>query len=57
MLNSSLWPIDRILSDATTPGKSGPESNGYEWALCIPQSFSITDASSSDCFASYLGHS
>ena len=25
---SFIWPIDRILSGATTPGQSGPESSG-----------------------------
>ena len=28
---SSIWPIDRALSGATTPGQSGPGSNGNEW--------------------------
>ena len=49
--NCSIWPIDRILS-----GKSGPGSDGNERVLCIPQSSSITGASPSDCFVSYLGH-
>ena len=48
---SSIWPIDRKLSDATTPGQSGPGSNG------ISQSSSITGTSPSDCLVSYLGHS
>ena len=30
MSNSSIWPIDKTLSDANTPGQSGPESNGNE---------------------------
>ena len=38
MSNSSVWPIDRTLSSATTPGQSVPESNGNEGILCIPQS-------------------
>ena len=38
MPNSSIWPIDRTLSDATTPGQSEPESNGKERALHISQS-------------------
>ena len=42
---SSIWPIDWTLSGATTPGQSGPESDGNERVLCIPQSFSIPEAS------------
>ena len=30
---SSVWPIDRAQSGATTPGKSVPESDGNEWVL------------------------
>ena len=33
MSSSSIWPIDRILSSATTPGQGGPGSNGHEGAL------------------------
>ena len=33
----SIWFINMILSDATTPGKSGPGSNGNEGVLQIPQ--------------------
>ena len=47
---SSIWPIDRILSGATTPEQSGPGSDGN-------QSSKITEASPSDCLVSYLGHS
>ena len=36
---------------------SGPESDGNEGVLYIPQSSSITEASASDCLMSYLGHS
>ena len=39
---SSIWPIDRALSDATTPGQSRLKSNGNEGVLRIPQSTSIT---------------
>ena len=39
---SSIWPIDRTLSDATTPGQGGPESYGNEWVLRIPQGSCIT---------------
>ena len=54
MSNSSSWPIDRTLSGATTPGQSGPRSNGNEGVLHIPQSFSITGASPLDCLMSYI---
>ena len=54
MSNSSIWPIDMILLDATTPGQSGPESDGNEEVLHIPQSSSFTGASSSD-LVSYPG--
>ena len=57
MPNSSIWPIDRTLSDATTTGQNGSESDGNEGALCIPQSSSITRATPSDCLLSYTGHS
>ena len=50
---SSIWPIDRTLSGATTPGQSGPGSNGNEGVLHIPQCSSITGASPSDCLVSY----
>ena len=56
---SSIWPIDRTLSGATTPGKSWPGSDGNEWVLRIRRSSNITGTSlldylvSSDC----LGHS
>ena len=30
MWNSFIWPIDRVLSGATTPGQSGPGSNRKE---------------------------
>ena len=56
MPNSSIRPIDRILSDATTPDQIGPGSNASEEGLDISQSFSITVASQSDCLASYPGH-
>ena len=57
MSNSSLRLIDRTLSDANTLGQSGPGSNGNERVLRIPQSSSITGASTSDCLVSYPGHS
>ena len=48
MSNSFIWPIDTTLSDATTPGQSGPGS--------IPQRSCIAGASPSDCLVSYPGH-
>ena len=54
---SSIWPIDRTLSGATTPGQSGSGSDGNEGVLCIPESSCITGTSPSDCLVSYLGHS
>ena len=56
MSNNSIWPIDTILSGATTPSQSGPGSNGNEGVVHIPQSSSIPGASSSDCLMSYPGH-
>ena len=50
-------PIYRTLSGATTPGQSGPGSNGNEGVLRIPQSSSIAGTSPSDCLVSYPGHS
>ena len=47
MSNSSIRPIDRTLLGATTPGRSGPESNVNERVLCISQNFR-TGASPSD---------
>ena len=38
---SSIWPIDRTLSSATTSSQCGPGSNGNEGILCVPQSSSI----------------
>ena len=45
------------LSCATTPGQSGPGSDGNKEVLRIPQSFSITGTLPSDCLVPYLGHS
>ena len=53
MSNHSIWPIDRTLLGATTPGQSGPGSNGNKGVLRIPQSSSITGTSPSDCLVSY----
>ena len=38
MSNSSIQPIDRILSGATIPSRSLPGSNGKEGVFHIPQS-------------------
>ena len=54
---SSIWPIDRTLSGATTLGLSGPRSDGNERVLHMPQSSCITGTSPSDCLVSYLPHS
>ena len=56
-LFSSIGSIDRTLSGATTPGQSGPGSNGSEGVFHNLQSSSITEASLSDNFVSYPGHS
>ena len=50
----STWPIDRTLSGATSPGHSGPGSDGNEVVLRIPQSSGITVTSSSECLVSYI---
>ena len=54
---NSIWPIDRALSKATTPSKSGPGSDDNEGVLRIPHSSSITGTSPSDCLVSYARHS
>ena len=36
-MNSSTWPIDGTLTDTTTPGKSGRDTNGNQGVLHIPQ--------------------
>ena len=46
---SSILPIDRNLTGATTPGQSGPGSKGNEGILRIPQCSSITRTSPADC--------
>ena len=51
----SLWPIDRNLSGATTPGQSGPGRDGNKELFDIPQSSS--KASPSDYLVSYPEHS
>ena len=34
---SSIWPIDRTLSGATTPGHNEPESDGNDGVRHIPK--------------------
>ena len=53
---SSIWPIDRTLSGATTLGQSEVGSDGNEGVLCIPQSSSITGTSLSDYLVWNPGH-
>ena len=53
----SIWHIDETLSGATTPGQSGPWSDGNRGVLCISQSSSITGALSSDSLFSYYQNS
>ena len=53
---SSIWPLDRTISGATTPGHSGPGSDGNEGVVRILQNSGITGTSPSDCFVSYPGH-
>ena len=56
MSKNSIWPIDRTLTYATTPGQSGTGNNANEGVLHISQSC-WTGTSPSDCLMSYLGHS
>ena len=53
---SSIRSMDRTLSGATTPNKSGPESDGSEGVLRVPQTSSITRTSPADCLVLYPGH-
>ena len=53
--NCSVWPINKTLSDATTPSQNEPGSNGRETVLRIQQNSRITGASPSDCLVA--GHS
>ena len=57
MSNSSIWPIDWTLSDATTPGQSGHESDGNKGVLCIFPNSCNSVALPSDCLMSYPWHS
>ena len=51
----SIWPIDRTLLGATTPGQSEPGSNSNEGVLRIPQ-ISKAGASPTDGLISYPRH-
>ena len=53
MSRSSIWPIDRTLSSATTPGQSRPRGNCHKKLLHILHS-SNTGGLPSDCLVSYL---
>ena len=56
MKNSLFFlPIEKTLSVAATPDKSGPGSNGNEGILHIPKSFRA-GASPSNGLLSYPGH-
>ena len=50
---SSIWPIDRILSGATTLGQREPGSDDNKGVLRMPQSSRITGVSPSECLVSY----
>ena len=54
---SSIWLIDRNLSGSTSPGESGPGSDGTEGVLCTPPNSTITGASLSNFLVSFPGHS
>ena len=54
---SSIWPIDRIQSGATTRDQSEPWSDDCKGVFHIPQSSSITGISPSESLMSYPGHS
>ena len=51
----SIWPIDRTLSGASTPGQSRHGSNGNEGVFHIPQIFKAR-ATPSDSLKSYPEH-
>ena len=46
-----------ILLGVTTPGQSGPGSNGNDGVLYIPPTSSITGGLPSDCLMLYPGYS
>ena len=49
--------MDRAQLGATTPDQSGLESDDNEGVFCIPQSFSNSGISPSNCSVLYTGHS
>ena len=53
---SSIWPIDRTLSSASTVGQSRHGIDGNKEVFHIPQSSNITRATPSDCLISYPEH-
>ena len=53
---SFIWFIGKILLGASTPGQSGPGSDGNEMVLRIPQNSGIAEASPSDSLVSYPRH-
>ena len=53
----TIWPIDRTLSGASTPGQNGPGSDSNKGVLDIPLSSSIIVVSRLDCLVSYPEHS
>ena len=57
MSKSSIRPIDRNLSDATTLDQNAPGSHGNEAVYHIPQSSSIIGGLPSDYLVSYLENS
>ena len=48
-----IWPIDRTLSGASTPGQNGCGSDGNNGVHCISKSSSNIRAPPSDCLISY----
>ena len=54
---SSIWLIERTLSGASIPDKSGPGSDDNEEVLRFPQSSIIIRTLPSDYLMSYAGHS
>ena len=54
---SSIWPIDMILSDVSNSDPSGAWNYGNEEVLHIPQSSSITGTPPSDYLVPYPGDS
>ena len=53
----SIWPIDRKLFHATTPGQRGPWTDSNKELLRIPQRSSITGNSPLDRLIPYPGES